>query len=175
VVASAAVIEFTLTHRFDCSTERFWALFWDPEWTRTLILEGLGFATCDVEPVVEASGKKTRSMRVTPKLDIPAAVAKILGPKLGYTENGRYDIATGEWSYDLVLSVLAERIRMGGKVTVEADGPDRCVRHSKLRCEVSMFGVGGLIEKAAEKNMRDGWEKASTWMTKWLAANPAKP
>jgi hypothetical protein len=172
VVASAAVIEFTLTHRFACSVDRFWQLFWDADWTKTLIIEGLGFATCDIEPTVEAGGKKKRSMRVTPKLDIPAAVAKILGPKLGYTENGQYDLATGLWSYDLVLSVLSERIRMGGQLTVEADGPDRCVRHSKLRCEVSMFGVGGLIEKAAEKNMRDGWEKASAWTVKWLAEHP---
>lgn len=167
------MLEFTLNHGFECSTERFWALFFDPEWTRSLILEGLGFATCDIEPVVEAGGKKSRTMRVTPKLDIPAAVAKILGPKLGYTENGRLDVATGEWSYEIVLSVMSDRIRMGGKLRVDPDGPGRCKRRSSLWCEVKVFGVGGLIEKAAEKNMRDGWEKASVWTQRWLASHPA--
>lgn len=166
-------MDFTLTHRFDCSTERFWELFWDPQWTKQLILEGLGFATCDIEPVVETAGKKSRSMRVTPKLEIPAAVAKLLGPKLGYTENGRFDTATGEWSYEIVLSVLSDRIRMGGRLTVDPDGTDKCVRKSKLWCEAKIPLVGGLVEKAAEKNMRDGWEKAAVWLRKWLAANPA--
>ncbi len=173
MLASAAVLEFTLHHGFNCSVDRFWVLFFDPQWTRELILEGLGFATCDIDPVVEADGKKRRSMRVTPKLDIPASIAKLLGPKLGYTENGRFDLATSEWSYEIVLSVLADRIRMGGRVRVDPDGPERCTRHSTLFCEVKIFGVGGLVEKAAEKNMRDGWEKAAVWMRSWLTTEAA--
>lgn len=167
------MLEFTLTHGFDCSTERFWALFFDPDWTRQMILEGLDFATCDIDPVVEANGKKSRSMRVTPKLDLPAAVAKLLGPKLGYTEHGRLDLATQEWSYEIVMSVMSERIRLGGRVTVEPDGPSKCRRRSVLWCEVKIFGIGGLVEKAAEKNMREGWETAAAWMRKWFAAHPS--
>jgi Protein of unknown function (DUF2505) len=166
------VLEFTLNHGFNCSTERFWTLFFDPAWTRALILEGLGFATCDIDPVVEAGGKKSRSMRVTPKLDLPAAVAKLLGPKLGYTENGRLDLASGEWSYEIVMSVMSERIRLGGRLSVEPDGPDKCRRRSSLWTEVKIFGIGALVEKAAEKNMRDGWEKAAVWTRDWLASHP---
>jgi len=167
------VLEFTLNQGFDCSTERYWALYFDPEWTRTMLLDGLGFATCDIDPIVEEAGKKRRSMRVTPELDLPAAVAKVLGPRLGYTENGRLDVATGEWSYEIVLSVMSDRIRMGGRFTVEPDGPDRCLRRSILRCEVRIFGIGGLVERAAEKNMRDGWERAAGWMRQWMAAHLA--
>lgn len=166
------MLEIQLHHGFDCSVERFWALFFDADWTRELILGGLGFATCDIDPMAERGDLRTRSMRVTPKLDLPGPVAKFLGPKLGYTENGRYNTKTQEWSYDLILSVFSDRIRMGGTVTVAANGADRCTRNSKLWCEVKIFGIGGLVERAAEKNMRDGWEKAAVWMRTWMAAHP---
>lgn len=169
------MIEFTLRHPLDCTPERHWALFWDPEWTRTLIVDGLGFFSCDVRPVRQEGTVRHRDMMVTPKLDIPAPVAKILGPKLGYTERGKYDEPKEQWSYQMVLNVLADKILIGGDVTIEPLGTDRCTRVSKMWVEVKIFGVGGMIEKAAEKNMRDGWERSAQWINGWLAKNPAPP
>ncbi|MBX7083970.1 MAG: DUF2505 domain-containing protein [Nannocystaceae bacterium] len=166
------MIEFTLLHDFDVTPAQFWALYLDPAFTRTLLLEGLGFGTAEIEPVVDRDGKRSRSMRVQPKLELPAAVAKVLGPKLGYTETGRLDVARSEWSYEIAMSVLTERIRLGGRMKVEPLGERRCHRTSVLWVEVRILGVGGLIEKAAEKNMRDGWEKAAVWVADWIRRNP---
>ena len=167
------MIEFTLRHPLDCTPQRHWDLFFDPDWTKNLILEGLDFQTCDIDPVRQDGTKRLRDMRVTPKLVIPAAVAKMLGPKLGYTEKGTYHETTQTWSYRMVLNVLTEKIRIGGDVTIEPLGDDRCTRISKMWVEVKIFGVGGMVEKAAEKNMRDGWEKSAAWINRWLADNPA--
>jgi hypothetical protein len=167
------VIEFTLRHPLDCTPARHWQLFFDPEWTRTLIVDGLGFFSCDVRPVVQEGTVRRREMAVTPKLDIPAAVAKVLGPKLGYTEKGAYEETKEQWTYKMVLNVLTEKILIGGEVTIEPLGDDRCTRVSKMWVEVKVFGIGGLIEKAAEKNMRDGWDRSAQWINGWLAANPA--
>jgi hypothetical protein len=167
------LIDFTLRHPLDCTPERHWALFWDPEWTRTLIVDGLGFFSCDVRPVRQEGTLRHREMAVTPKLDIPAAVAKILGPKLGYTEKGTFDEATQTWTYRMVLNVLTDSIRIGGEVSIEPLGAGRCTRVSKMWVEVKIFGVGGMIEKAAEKNMRDGWDRSAQWINQWLAKNPA--
>lgn len=161
--------ELTLHHEIRCSVDRFWALFFDPAFTKEMIVDGLGFAACDIDPVVDEGSLRTRTMRVTPKIDVPAAVAKLLGPRLGYTEKGKLDTRTQEWSYEIVLSVLSDRIRMGGKVRVDAAGADRCMRHSDLWVDVRIFGVGALVEKAAEKNMRDGWDRSATWMNRVLA------
>lgn len=166
------MLEFTLHHPLRCSVDRFWTLFFDPAFTREMIVDGLGFASCDIDPIRDEGAIRRRDMRVTPKLDLPAAVAKLLGPRLGYTEHGRYTVATQSWSYDLILSVLSERIRMGGTVTVDGEG-DRCTRHSKLWVEVRILGLGGLVERAAEKNMRDGWNKAAEWVNGWLDRHPA--
>ena len=172
VACAPAVLEFTLDHPMHCSSERFWEVFFDPETTRELIVDGLGFGSCDVGPLTEKDGVRSRSMRVIPKLDIPAAVAKLLGPKLGYTENGRLDTKTMKWSYEIVLTVLSDRIKLGGRVHLVPDG-ERCRRISELWCEVKILGLGGLVERAAEKNMRDGWNRSAVWLNDWLDKHPA--
>jgi hypothetical protein len=167
------VIEFTLRHPLNCTPERHWQLFFDPEWTRELIVDGLGFMSCDVRPVRQEGTIRHREMAVTPKLVIPAAVAKLLGDRLGYTERGAYDETQQKWTYQLVLNVLTDKIRMGGEVTVEPLGADRCTRVSKMWVDVKLFGLGGMVEKAAESNMRDGWDKSAAWINAWLAKHPA--
>jgi hypothetical protein len=166
------MLELTLNHEIDCSAERFWELFFDAALTREMIVGGLGFASCDCTEAVSRNGKRERSMRVTPKIDVPEVVAKLLGPKLGYTERGSLDEKSMVWTYTLELSVLADRIRMGGSMTVEAAGPGKCRRLSKPRVEARILAIGGLVEKAAEKNLRDGWSKSAVWLNGWLAKHP---
>lgn len=168
------MIEFTLRHPLDCTPQRHWELFFDPEWTRSLILDGLGFQTCDIEPVRQEGTLKLRDMKVTPKLVLPGAVVKLVGDRLGYTEKGRYDETKQSWSYDMVLNVLTDKIRLGGVVTTEPLGKDRCTRVSRMWVEVKIFGVGGMVERAAEKNMRDGWTRSADWINRWLAEHPAE-
>lgn len=167
------MIELTLRHELVCSADRHWELFFDPDWTRTLILEGLGFNKCEVGDLVEDGEHTTRRMRVEPKIDVPAAVAKLLGPRLGYTEEGRFHRPTRVWTYQLRLSVLSEKIQMGGEVVIEPGDAARCTRVSKLWMRAKIPLIGGLVEKAAEKNMRDGWNKSAVWINGWLRAHPA--
>lgn len=167
----AAVLEFTLRHVIDCPPERFWELFLDADWTRELFEDGLSFH-CELDPVEESGGTKRRVMRVVPKVDLPKAVAKLFGDKLGYTEHARLDVAKGVWAYELTLNVLSDKIRLGGEMTVEPKGDDRLDRISKMWVEAKIFGVGGLVEKAAEKNMRKGWNDSADWINRWLAKNP---
>ncbi len=42
----------------------------------------------------------------------------------------------------------------------------------KHAVQIKIFGIGSLAERAAEKNMRDGWGKSAVWMNDWLAKNP---
>ena len=166
------MLEFTLRHEIDCSRERFWELFFDDDFTRDMIVGGLDFASCDIDPIRESGDRRTRTMRVIPKLDVPAAVAKLLGPKLGYTEEGTFFGGKELWTYTLRLSVLSERIRLGGKLKIEPIDDTKCRRISDLWCEVKILGLGKMVEKAAEKNMRDGWNKSAAWMNRWLADHP---
>lgn len=166
------MIEFTLRHPLNCTPERHWEMFFDPQWTEDLLTDGLGFS-CDVGPVRTEGGMRHRDMQVAPVLDLPKAVAKLFSDTLGYVEQGKFDEDKKQWSYTLRLNVLSEKIKLGGDVTLEPLGDDRCTRVSKMWAEAKIFGVGGLIEKAAEKNMRDGWGKSADWINAWIAKNPA--
>lgn len=168
------MIELTLRHELRCTPDRHWELFFDPDWTRELILGGLGFSKCEVGELDKAGDITTRQMRVEPKIDVPGPVARLLGPRLGYTEKGRFEETARKWTYQLVLSVLADKIRLGGEVTVEPQGDDRCTRVSNLWMEARIPLIGKLVEKAAEKNMRKGWDDSAAWINRWLDAHPAQ-
>jgi hypothetical protein len=168
----AAVLELTLHHDIHCSAERFWELHFDPAFVKEMIVDGLGFASCDVGPVVEDGHFRKRETRVIPKIDVPAAVAKLLGPKLGYVEKGKLDTRTQAWTYEIVLSVLSDRIKMGGTMTVLPADDAKCKRTSVLWVDVRIFGVGGLVERAAESNMKSGWNRSAEWMNEYLARPP---
>lgn len=166
------VLELTVAHELDCTPSRFWDLFFDPEFTREMIVDGLGFARCDIDPIQQDGKVKRRHMFVEPKVDLPGPVAKLLGPKLGYDEQGNYDEETGLWTFEYRLSVLSERIKMGGKLRVEPVGDDRCKRIADLWIEARILGVGKMVEKAGEKNMRDGWNRSAQWMNGYLQRHP---
>jgi hypothetical protein len=169
-VRSPAMLEFQIQHDFDISAEKFWEKFMDKDFTRELIITGLGFGRCEVEPTQERDGKQYRTMYVEPKLDVPSAVAKLLGPKLGYTENANLDPAAGVWTFVLRLSVLSERIRLGGTMRIEPLDDDRCRRITDLWTEAKIPAIGKLVERAAEKNLRDGWGKSAVWMSHYFEA-----
>jgi hypothetical protein len=166
------VIELTLRHELRCTPERHWKLFFDPDWTKELILDGLAFNKCEVGDLERSGDITTRMMRVEPKIDVPGPVARLLGPKLGYTEKGTFNETTKAWNYALVLSVLSEKILLGGDVTVEPKGDDKCVRLSKIWMKAKIPIIGGLVEKAAEKNMKKGWDDSAAWINGWLDAHP---
>lgn len=168
------MLKFTLEHRLECTPQRHWALFWDPDWSRQLVVEGLGFLSCACEEPKEANGKRTRSMRVTPKINVPAAVAKLLGPKLAYTERGALDIESEIWTFDTILSVLADRILMGGTVRIRDEGDGQCTRVTDLWVEAKIFGLGGIVERAAERNLRDGWDESARWINRWVREHPGQ-
>ncbi len=167
------MIRFTLVHDIHCAAERFWELHLDSAFTRALIEEGLGFHACDIQSVTREGDTVRRVMVVQPKIDVPQAVAKILGPRLSYREDGVYRADTGTWEWTTRLGVMADKIRMGGAMRVEPTGSDRCRRVADLWVDAKVFGLGGLVEKAAEKNMRKGWAEGARWTNAWLARAPA--
>lgn len=166
------MLELTVVHELSCTPARFWDLFLEPDFTRAMIVDGLDFARCDIDPVKDKGTVKHRHMFVEPKVDLPGPVARLIGPKLGYDEYGELDTQTQVWTFHYRLSVLSERIRMGGKLRVEAASAGKCKRIADLWVEAKIIGIGKMVERAAEKNMRDGWTRSATWMNGYLAEHP---
>ena len=84
----------TLVQDIATTVDEHWRLFMDEEFDRKQYLEGFGFPKYELLEHKDDEQRSTRKIRVQPKLDVPAAVAKILGDKFGYKEHGRFDRKT---------------------------------------------------------------------------------
>ena len=159
-----------ISHEINCNEETFWKLFFDKEFNDKLYKEGLGFPEYVNEEQVETDTEIKRRTRGRPKLaNIPGPVAKLLGDKFGYVENGSMKKSEKVWRWKLTPSVMAEKMRQEGQLRVEPLGENKIRRHVEMLIEAKVFGIGGMLESTAEKQLKDGWDNSATYMNKYIA------
>ena len=78
----------------------------------------------------------------------------------------------GVWRWKMTPSTLADKLFTSGTVRVEKMGDSKVRRIAEMNVEAKIFAVGGLIEGSAEKQMREGWDKSSTFMNQWIKDHP---
>jgi hypothetical protein len=150
------------TVRIPCSAETFWKLFFDERYTRALFLEALQFKDCAVLEQTESA----RKLRLVPKVNLPGVVQKLVGDAFAYEEHGTFDRARGEWTWRMVprKEIVATR----GRTRIEPVSETECRRTDEVFIEGKVFGLGGLIESTAEKEVRASWPKELAFLERWL-------
>lgn len=158
---------FTITHDINCDSETFWKVFFDKTFNERLYRDTLGFPTFEIVDQREDERQITRRVRGTPKMNLPGPVAKLMGPNFTYTEEGTLDRAKGVWTWKLTTSAMPDKIRQEGTMRLEptATGVRRV---ADLVIEAKVFGVGGLIESSAEKQLREGWDHSAVFLNSYL-------
>lgn len=160
--------KFTVTHEINCNAETFWKVFFDKDFNNKLYKENLGFPEFTILDQRETDGDIVRKVKGTPKMEVPGPVAKVLGSNFGYTEEGKFNKTTKLWQWKMIPSTMADKLRNEGTLRIEPVGDTKVRRVAELVVEAKIFGVGGLIESSAEKQLRDGWEKSARFMNEWL-------
>lgn len=160
--------KFTMTHEINCDVDTFWKTFFDKGFNEELYRKQLGFPQFDIIDQKDTDTSITRTVKGTPKMEVPGALAKLLGNNFGYTEEGTFDKGTKTWRWKLTPSTLADKIRNVGMVRVEPLGDKKVRRTAEVEVEAKVFGVGGLIESTAEKQLRQGWDESAVFMNKYL-------
>jgi hypothetical protein len=160
----------SVTHTFDCSADAFWKAFLDDAYTTRLYLEGLGFPRIEILKRTET----TRVMRVVPKMNVPAPIAKLIGNSFAYEDHGSLDRATETWRWQMLPGVTQSSLKMvtEGSVKIEAIGETQVRRIDSVAIEAKVFGLGSIIESTAENEVRSGWEKEATFLKNWLRDHP---
>ena len=161
--------QFTVTHEINCDQETFWKTYFDQDFNLRLYKEILQFPDWRILDQSEDETKITRKVSSQPKMDVPGPVKALIGSSFRYLEEGTFLKAEGVWRWTMTPSTLAEKIKTEGKVSLEPLGANRVRRIAQMSVEVRIFGVGGLMESSAEKQLRDGWEKNAAYMNKTLA------
>ncbi|HEY7956276.1 MAG TPA: DUF2505 family protein [Polyangia bacterium] len=156
----------TGTSVLPCSAETFWKVFLDEGYTRGLFLDALQFKDFSVIELTATS----RKIRVVPKVNLPGVLQKLVGDSFAYEEHGTLDRAHNEWTWRMVprKEIVATR----GKVRVEPIGDAQCRRHDEVIIEGKIFGLGGVIEATAEKEVRASSAKEHTYFLRWLEQHP---
>ncbi|MDC0681201.1 DUF2505 domain-containing protein [Sorangium atrum] len=165
--------KFTLTHEINCNLETFWKLFLDKTFNEELYRKELGFPEFTITEQVETATEIIRRSAGKPKMNLPGPVEKLLGSGFRYTEEGRLNKATKVWTFKLTPSTLADKMRNEGVVRAEAIGDNKVRRTAEITIEAKVFGVGGMLESSAEKELRQGWELSAVFMNKWIAQGKA--
>jgi len=160
---------FTMTHEFNCSVEDYWTkLQFDDEVNDGLYKKALHFPEFSVLERRDNDAETFRRVSVTPKLDLPAAVQKVLGSNFRYIEETRLDKKTGRGTFKAIPSTLADKLTTEGTFRLEVLGPKRIRRVIDVVTEAKVMFVGSVLESTAEKNVRDGYEKGSAYFARCI-------
>jgi Protein of unknown function (DUF2505) len=166
--------KFTMTHEINADADTFWKVFLDKEFNEKLYTGPLGFPEFKVVEQNETDTGYSRKVAAMPKMDVPGAVQKLIGSGFRYTEEGTMAKSERVWRWKMTPSTLADKLFTSGLVRLEPlAGGSKVRRIADMNVEAKIFGVGGLIEGTAEKQMREGWDKSAAFMNKWLAEHPA--
>ena len=153
-----------MKHDLDCTPEKFWEMFFDNALQGEIFLKLLHFPKWEVADFKDGDKEITRTTKAQPKMEVPGAVAKIIGDGFAYTEKGTFDKGTKVYKFVITPSTMAEKIKNEGVVRCEPRGDGKCTRVVDITMEAKIFGIGGMIEKTFEKQTRDGWEASAKFL-----------
>jgi hypothetical protein len=159
---------FTLTHEIHCDEETFWKTFFAKDFNGELYRRGLVFPEYTLLELKESDKEIVRRAKVTPKMDVPGPVAKVLGSSFSYVEEGTFDRATKRYKWKSIPSQMGDKVKTEGVVHCEPAGDGKVKRVSAFSYEAKIFGIGGVVESSLEKSLRSGWDKSAAFLNEWL-------
>ncbi len=151
----------------DCSEQEFWDKIFRSEDFNHYLYEGLGF-----EYELQEWNPDTgyRRAKVWPTHQMPRAVARVLGDRFSYLEEGTFDAAAERYDFRVISSAVADRIRAKGTVMIEAVSPHQCERRVTLEIGADVLGLGRLIEAYFVATTREQYAKNAALVNEYLAS-----
>ena len=150
------VTKIQLSHVIDCDVDEFWRDFADIDFNRELFLGEMRYPSYQVlEQRVEGQ-RLWRRLEITPRANLPDAVAKIVGPALSFLEEGEYDGDVYRFKFLPPAGSVVSAVSSGVIRTERASG-GATKRMVDVSCEVRMFGLGRMLENAAVKIAQEAY------------------
>jgi hypothetical protein len=162
----------TVSAALPCTPDTFWASFFDESYLRALYLDELESRAFDVLEISDTS----RTLRIVPKMKLPAPVAKLIGESFAYEEHGTLDRGSNEWTWRMVQPAnldpkskpRKDAVTMHGTARIETSGDAHCRRTDTFSIEAKIFGLGSLIESSIEKELQSARTKEYAFLTRWV-------
>jgi hypothetical protein len=162
----------TVSAAFPCAPDAVWASFFDESYLRALYLDELESRAFDVLEISDTS----RTLRIVPKMKLPAPVAKLIGDSFAYEEHGTLDRTRNEWAWRVVQPAnldpkskpRKDAVTMHGTTRIEPSSDGHCRRTDTFSVEAKIFGLGSLIESTIDKELQRARTKEYAFLTQWL-------
>ncbi len=154
----------------DVSADEFYdKVFFDEAFSDALYKE-LKFRERELVVQEDRGDTIYREVRQVPDRDLPGAVKKLLGAaRLEYVEKSTTNKAQNRSEIEVVSSIKPDKIKVRGAFWVEPHGEGKCKRVFDVEVKVSIFGVGGLVEKLVLEDVRKSYDVAADFTNQWLA------
>jgi hypothetical protein len=150
----------------DCSEHHFWKRIFGSEEFNEFLYEGLGFEYELHDWNAETGYRKAQ---IWPKYQMPRAVAKVLGDRFSYVEEGTFDPVVKRYAFRVIPSTLPDRIRASGEVTVESVSSEQCERRVTIEFGADVLGLGRMIETYLIASTREQYAKNAALVNEYLA------
>jgi hypothetical protein len=162
--------EVTLRHEIDTDEDTFWSKVCFDEAFNTKMYEGgLRFPKWKVLESKDDDAKLVRKVQVEPATgELPAAIKKVLGDKLAYTEEGTFDKKAKRYTFKVTPSTLSEKTKINGELWAEKIGDKKIRRMCRISVEVKVFMVGGMIEERILTDLKKSYEDSTVFTNKYI-------
>jgi hypothetical protein len=163
-------MKLNVRHRFDCSPDTFWKMYWDEAFDEQLRKES-GVLREVLEERTEGD-VLVRRVRLTPDRELPGPAASLLGAKkLVYEQENRWDRKTSTMHWRVIPTILPGKLDAKGTFQVLA-APGGCEQVVDGNITVNVMFVGGQIEKAVVAEVEKSYAKMADLCRDWLRKNP---
>jgi hypothetical protein len=151
----------------DCPEKEFWDRIFGSEDFNHYLYEGLGFKY-ELQEWNQETGY--RRAKIWPTHQMPRAVARVLGSRFSYVEEGTFDAEARRYDFRVISSAVPDRIRARGTVTVEAVSAHQCERRVTLEIGADVLGLGRLIEAYFVTATREQYAKNAALVNEYLSS-----
>jgi hypothetical protein len=165
--------EVTVRHELDCSIAEYWdKCVFDNEFNHTLYVDRLGFTRFVPVESQDLGDRRTKKARMEPPLaSVPAAVKKAIGDRLSYAEDGFLDKKTNRYTCTITPSTFPEKTHVEAELWCEpspSGDANKCVRFARVKVEVKVFVVGGMVEEKIMKDLRGSYDAEAVLVREWV-------
>ncbi len=161
-------MKYTIDQEFRCeSVERFAAVYFSEPFNEGVAKE-LGLKERRLVEEEPLDGERVRRrVRMIPSVQLPGALKKLIGDhEINYDEVSTYDRARQEVEF-FIDSAARDRLEVKGTIRF-LQSPGGVRRLIDCEANARVFGVGGLIEKLIESEVKKSYETIARVMQRYL-------
>jgi hypothetical protein len=156
------------TEVYRCSPQRYIEQYFDPEGRKRRMVDGCKGVSWELLDKTEAGGERRMRAAFVQRLDAPKAVQKLFGETSRFEEVSVWREGSDEIQVTLIPDKMTDRMSLQGRYRVQDAGDGTSRVTLEMEVQVKIFGVGGLVEKMAAKELPKTFAKDAEYFNAHL-------